>query len=210
VNDDTTATALRHRLNEVRDCMSDVHMTVPDSTIFATASKRRTRRGLSAVLTAACVAIGLTLGLLLPGGPAPAVHVHLAAWSVGSNSNGTVTVTVRQLTHAGQLQHALAKAGVPAMVTFRKECLNNENQNALQKAGVAFKVSVRPTGEIITPSQIPHGDKLLFSIITVTVRSSSGSVTHGRGFGWGLVKAGHPLQCTVEKIADIYPRAGTR
>jgi len=207
MNDDTTATALRHRLNEVRDSMGDVHMTVPDSAIFASATKRRTRRGLAVGVTAVCAAIGLALGLMLPRGPARAVHVHLAAWSVDTNSNGTVTVTVRQLTHAAQLQHALAKAGVPAIVTFRKECLNTQNQNALQKAGVMLKVSVHPPGEIITPSQIPHGDKLLFSIIPVVIRSSSGRLTHGTGFGWGLVKAGHPLHCTAVKIAEVYPRS---
>ena len=82
MNDDTAATALRHRLNEVRDSMSDVHMTVPDSAIFASATKRRTRRGLAVAVTAVCAAIGLTLGLMPPAGSARAVHVHLAAWSV--------------------------------------------------------------------------------------------------------------------------------
>jgi hypothetical protein len=65
---------------------------------------------------------------------------------------------------------------------------------------VKLKVSVHPPGEIITPSQIPHGDELLFSIFTSTVRSSSGRMTHGRGFGWGLVKAGQPLHCRQESV----------
>jgi hypothetical protein len=209
MNDDATATALRHHLTEVRESMTDVHMTVPARAIFAAAGKRRARRGLAAALTAVCAAAGLALGLLLPGGPARAVHVHLAAWSVDTNSNGTVTVTVRQLMHAAQLQHVLAKAGVPAIVTFRTECLNTQNQNALQKAGVVLKASVHPPGEIIIPSQIPRGDKLLFSIITVVIRSNSGGVTHGRGVGWGLVKTGQTLHCFQQKRAEILARPRT-
>ena len=34
-----------------------------------------------------------------------------SAWSVDANSNGTVTITVRQLTHAAHLERALAQAG---------------------------------------------------------------------------------------------------
>lgn len=206
MNDNTTATALRHRLAEVRDSMSDVHMTIPDSAIFASAKKRRTCRGIAA-LTAVCAAIGLALALALPGGQARAVHVHLTAWSVDTNGNGTVTVTVRQLTHAPQLQRALAEAGVPAVVTFREECLNAQNQNALAKAGIELKASVHPPGEIITPSEIPSGAKLLFSIIpAITYKDGKG--TKGTGFGWGLVRTGAPLRCIPAKQWRIYyPKA---
>lgn len=209
MNDNTALTALRHRLTEVRDSMSDVHMTIPDNAIFANAKKRRTRRGIAAALTAICAAVGVALALALPAVQARAVHVHLAAWSVDTNSNGTVTVTVRQLTHAAQLQRALAEAGVPAVVTFRKECLNSQNQNALAKAGVKLKVSVHPPGEIITPSQIPRGDKLLFSIVPVVVRDRTGHLTHSVGFGWGLVRTGEQLHCNLAKHWHIHPKAPT-
>lgn len=205
MTDDTTATALRHRLTEVRDSMSDVHMTIPDMAIFASARKRRTRRGIAA-LAAGCAAIGVALALVVPGGQARAVHVHLAAWSVDSNGNGTVTVTVRQLTHAAQLQRALAEAGVPAVVTFREECLNTQNQNALTRAGVRLRVSVHPSGEIITPSEIPSGTKLLFSIIPVVNGQGARSVA----FGWGLVRDGKPLHCVSAKLWQIHPKAVVR
>jgi len=117
MTDEATLTALRHRLAEVRDSMSDVHMTIPDSAIFANAKKRRTRRGIAAAMTAVCAAIGLAVALVLPGGQARAGHVHLAAWSVDVNSNGTVTVTIRQmLGNPAGLQQALARDGVPALV----------------------------------------------------------------------------------------------
>jgi hypothetical protein len=119
VTDETTLTALRHRLAEVCDSMSDVHMTIPDSAIFANASKRRTRRGIAAAMTAVCAAIGLAVAFGLPGGQGRGVHVHLAAWSVDTNSNGTVTVTIRQmLGNPAGLQQALARDGVPALVRY--------------------------------------------------------------------------------------------
>lgn len=209
MNDDATLTALRDRLAEVREALGGVHMTTPVGEIMASARKRRARRWIAAA-GAACAATGLALGLLLPSGSqARPVHIHLAAWSVDTNSNGTVTVTVRQLTHAAQLRRALAKAGVPAVVTFREECLNTQNQNALRKAGVVLKVSAHPPGEIITPSQIPRGTALLFSIIPVVTYSSTGGATHGVGFGWGLVKTGQALHCYRVKLAPVYPRPGT-
>jgi len=142
---------------------------------------------------AACAAIGLAVALAIPSGSQTRpVHVHLAAWSVDTNSNGTVTVTVRQLTHAAQLQRALAEAGVPAVVTPGEMCLTPQNQNALAKAGVELKASANPPGEIITPSQIPIGTKLLFSLLY-----SSPGKAHGKavGIGWGLVNTGEPLHC---------------
>ena len=119
MTDQTTLTALRHRLAEVRDSMSDVHMTIPDSAIFTNAKKRRTRREIAAAMTAVCAAIGLAVALALPGGQSRAGHVHLAAWSVDLNSNGTVTVTIRQmLGNPVGLQQALAKDGVAAVVRY--------------------------------------------------------------------------------------------
>jgi hypothetical protein len=124
------------------------------------------------------------------------VHVHLAAWSVDTNGNGTVTVTVRQLTHAAQLQRALARAGVPAIVLLNKGCLTSQNQSAFGKSEARFlQGSAQPAGYTITPSHIPHGDKLLVSVISATGRSSSGGLTHISGWGWGLVQAGQPLHC---------------
>jgi len=119
MTDEATLTALRHRLAEVRDSMRDVHMTIPDNAIFTDARKRRTRRGIAVALTAVCAAIGIAVALVLPGGQAPAGHVHLAAWSVEANSDGTVTVTIRQmLGNPVGLQQALAKDGVAAVVRY--------------------------------------------------------------------------------------------
>ena len=119
MTDEATLTALRHRLAEVRDSMRDVHMTIPDNAIFTDARKRRTRRGIAVTLTAVCAAIGIAVALVLPGGQARPGHVHLAAWSVEANSDGTVTVTIRQmLGNPVGLQQALAKDGVAAVLRY--------------------------------------------------------------------------------------------
>ena len=48
------------------------------------------------------------------------VQVDLAAWSVNSNPNGTVSVTVRQMVDPAGLRKTLAKAGIPAVVSVEQ------------------------------------------------------------------------------------------
>jgi hypothetical protein len=200
MTDETTLTALRHRLTEVRDSMGDVHMTIPDSAIFTTAKKRRTRRGIAAAMTAVCATIGLAVALALPGGQARAIHVHLAAWSVDTNSNGTVTVTVHELTHAALLARVLGEAGVPAVIALNGQCLNLHNQSALVRSGA---LRSGHAGVVIHPTAIPSNTRILFGLISakyVSVWSPSTGWQHSHGnrvagFGWGLVSNGEPLHC---------------
>lgn len=203
MNDHDTLTAVRNRLTEVRDSLGDVRMITPADEIVARGRRRRMRRGLSAV-GAACAAVGLAVALALPSGSqARPVHVHLAAWSVDTNSNGTVTVTVHELTHAAQLERALAEAGVPAVVTPGQVCLNPQNQNALDKSGA---LRSGRTGVVINPSAIPSGTEILFSLFY------SHGYTRGKvvGFGWGLVNTGAPLHCHTITGIRVYPAPGTR
>jgi hypothetical protein len=213
MNDDTTLTALKNRLTEVRDSMSDVHMTIPDSAIFASAKKRHTRRGIAA-LAAGCAAIGLALALVLSGGQARAVHVHLAAWSVDTNNNGTVTVTVHELTHPGLLARTLGEAGVPAVIALNAQCLNPHNQSALARSGA---LRSGHAGVIIHPAAIPSGTRILFGLISakyVSVWSPSTGWQHFRGnrvvgFGWGLVHSGKPMRCiSTHHDAKYYYSSG--
>jgi hypothetical protein len=200
MTDDTSLTALKHRLTEVRDSMSDVHMTIPESAIFATAKKRRTRRGIAAAMTAGCAAIALGLALALPGGQARAVHMHLAAWSVDTNSNGTVTVTVHELTHPALLARVLGEAGVPAVIALNAQCLNQDNQNALAQSGA---LRSGRAGVVIHPAGIPSNTRILFGLtsakyVQVWTPSTGWQHFHGNrvaGFGWGLVRKGSPPNC---------------
>jgi hypothetical protein len=188
MNDDRAFTVIQDHLAEARDSLARAHPSIPARQIIAISTRRRTRRWLATTVTA-CAATGLAVTLALaPGSQFRPVHEHLAAWSVDTNTNGTVTVTVHQLTHAAELQRALAQAGVPAIVTFPQSCLQG-TQNWHTDGGVA--VSANPPGLTITPSHIPSGTKLVFSVIPVVIDG-----TKSTGFGWGLVKNGQPLHCT--------------
>src|SRR5262245_52060629 len=144
MNDDATLTALRDHLVTVRDSLGDVHMTTPASAIFAGARKRRSRRVL-AVAGASCAAIGLIVGLVLPAGnQARAVHVHLAAWSVDTNPDGTVTFKLRNISQPARLQQVLAEAGVPAMVRRGKICLAQGRHVLLPTRGIVSYLNGRP------------------------------------------------------------------
>jgi hypothetical protein len=148
MNDDNTLTAVRDRLGRARDHLDDVRMGTPASTIFAAASKRRTRRGVTAV-AAACVAAGLATGLALPsGGSVRHVHVHLAAWSVDTSTNGTVTFTLNNTSRPGQLEHTLAAAGVPATVRFGQICRTVGQHDLLPTQGFLTEPGVSPANQM--------------------------------------------------------------
>lgn len=190
MNEDSTLTALRGHLHEVRDSLGDVHMTVPASAIFAGAKKRRRRR---VAAGAACAALGLTLALVLaPGGQARQVHVHLTAWSVDTNPDGTVTFKLRDASQPARLQHVLAEAGVPAMVRWGEICLAQgrhvllPTEGFVRQAGVRTYVNGRPAqlssilemiaanppsdkglnwSFIITPAKMPKGAQFVISAV---------------------------------------------
>jgi hypothetical protein len=188
MNDGHALTVIQDHLAEARDSLARAHPSIPASQIIAASRRRRTQRWLATTATA-CAAIGLAVALALPSAShLRPVHVHLAAWSVDTNRNGTVTVTVHQLTHAAELQRVLAQAGVPAIVTFPQGCLQG-TQNWHTDGGVT--TSANPPGLTITPSQIPIGTKLVFSVIPLVIHGTTTTA-----FGWGLVKNGQPLHCT--------------
>ena len=199
MNDDTTLSVVRDCLSEARDCLHAEHMNTRASAIIAAASRRRMRRGLSAAAaTCATLILAVALALTLPpGSQSRAVHVHLAAaWSVDSNGHGMVTITVRQLTHAAELERALAQTGVPAVVTPGEMCLNTRNERALFRSRA---LRSRSRGVVVTASAIPGGSKLLFSLI-YSQRKVIGS-------GWGLVKNGAPLHCVSVRNVRAYYRS---
>lgn len=191
MNDDRALTALTDHLHAVRDSLSEVHMTVPASAIFAAAKKRR-RRGVAAA-GAACGAVGLALALTLaPGSQTRPVHVHLAAWSVDTNPDGTVTFRLRNASQPARLQHALAEAGVPAMVRWGEICLAQGRHVLLPTEGflratgvwtyvngrrsspssILEMISTNPPNNkglnwswTITPSKMPTGAQFVISAV---------------------------------------------
>jgi len=142
---DHTLTVIRDRLAEAQDSLGEMPARVPASEIFARVSKRRHRRGIAG-LAAACAAAGLAVALALPSGTQPGpVHAHLAAWSVDTNPNGTVTFKLRNTSHPAQLQRALAAAGVPATVRWGEICLAQGRHVLLPTQGIVSYLNRRPT-----------------------------------------------------------------
>ena len=212
MTDDATLTALATRLAEVRDSVSGVRMTRPASEIFASAQKRRRRRVLAAA-GAACAAIGIAVALTLPSGSqARPVHVHLAAWSVDTNPDGTVTFKLRNTSQPARLQHVLAEAGVPAMVRQGEICLAQGRHVLLPTQGIVSDLNGRPTpmGSVfllmggaghggnqllnwawtIIPAKIPTGTRFVIS----AVPGDRVPATHIQA-AWEFVPTSAPVTC---------------
>ena len=97
----------------------------------------RLAAGLTAAAAGAVVALSLGLsGVFGSARPQPA-QAHLAAFSLTSNRNGTVTLTLRPNVplNPSAIQHALARHGIPALVKVGSYCYSNPapaNNGAVQ------------------------------------------------------------------------------
>jgi len=114
----------------VGNSLAGVHMDTPVSDVTARGRKLRHRRTAATGLATTGIAAIATLAVALPssgGGTATAqarqtvtiaqgVNVDTAAWSVHTNADSTVSVTLREVIDTDQLQQVLAKAGVRARV----------------------------------------------------------------------------------------------
>jgi len=181
-------------LGAVKAAVPDIRMRTPVQHIVSAARSRRRRRGLTGLAVAGlAVATGLTLGLSSPGsgrsvpGPEPD-GAKLAAWTVRTGPGGLVTVTMRQLTNAAALQHALAEHGVPAIVHAGDSICFQRNGNPLP--GLS-RVVTHPSGFPIVirirPAAMPHRSELLFSLTRI-----SGAVAY---VGQELIRIGAPVSC---------------
>ena len=118
MNDDQIMTA-------VRESFADVRLDVPlERTVRrGRALRGRSRRyqlaGVAGVAAVAGVTAVAVTGLGRPSAPPGASSTRLDAWTVTTNPNGIVDVTIRQLSDAAGLQAALRADGVPARVAFQ-------------------------------------------------------------------------------------------
>jgi hypothetical protein len=127
---------------------------------------------------------------------APGVQVDLAAFSVNTNANGTVSIAVRQMNDPAALRKTLAKAGIPAIVhvvqlpqpicgsqatgyqtVVAKGVLVAMNSGASAAPG---KASAGP-GVTIRPAAIPKGATVDFAILMKGTRPSMIVIGVGRG-----------------------------
>jgi hypothetical protein len=160
----------------------------------------------AAAVAVAASALVLTVGRPSAGHPAATVHVNLAAWSVNTNPNRTVTFVVKKMANPARLEHVLAAAGVPAIVRFGENCRAHGRTLPLHGAvsgptyvgGAAGRpewVNGRPYPDwayTITPSAMPSGSKFM---ISVGPGPNPGNPTNYQWFDWALVPAGVHVAC---------------
>jgi hypothetical protein len=147
------------------------------------------------VAVAAGAGIGYAVTSSHRGGRAAtghSVHIHAAAFSVDSSGAGTVTVTImRNHVHIdpAELRHALAEAGVPALVTAGRVCYVPGPSAVLgQVLGPPRHLSGGNTVLTITPAAIPRGQELSIGFFGVP--------GGGGGIHVSLVPDKAPLTCT--------------
>lgn len=187
----------------LRDSVSgaDVPARPPLETITARgrAHQRRRITG-TASLGAAGVAAGAALALSLTGAPgsspAPAPGggtgtIRTAAFTLTRNANGTDTLrlNMREMFNPAELQRALQRDGIPALVKTDVACtsdpaypqphdigvLNIERPDG-QPVGLStpgHPVPIPPDAvEVINPARMPAGSELYFDYITHGLTSS--------------------------------------
>ena len=134
---------------QVRESFSALRMDVPVEHFFASSRARRHRR-LSALTAAAAATAGAAAALaLIPGGAAPARTgnpqaragnpppaspraAELTTFSVTSGPGNSTTLTLRKGTRLdpGALRQALARHGIPALVTVGTLCRSTPGSSA--------------------------------------------------------------------------------
>jgi hypothetical protein len=213
MNDDHGLDAFSHRLTEARDSLGHEHMTIPVGEIFAREKRRRMRRWLAAT-GAACVAIGVAAAVTLAqGGPARPAQgpggTRLSAWTVQTTADGTVTFKLRNTSHPAQLQRALARAGVRAVVRWGEICLAGGRGQPLLGDETGFMETNSPTGDAsyfavqggsgpdpdlgwswtVIPSKMPRDGQFVISALPGAVS------TEYIQAAWEFAKTSAPIAC---------------
>ncbi|MFF3671352.1 hypothetical protein [Microtetraspora malaysiensis] len=202
-------------LGAVRDAMAEVHMHRPVQELVAAGRSRRRRR-IAGTAAGGALATGLALTLAInspqvnapPVAAGNQVHVHLAAFSVDTNPDGTVTVkmTKQESLDPEIMQRTLAQAGIPAQITINKWC---QPSDASQDLEADFQKVVGDgkqsdgTAMVITPSAMPPATKLIIGMRTDGYQPDSPSPV---AVWMHLVPDDAPLTCTT----DVPPKPASK
>jgi hypothetical protein len=184
----------------MRESMEGVHMHTPVEQIVA-AGRARRRRKVTAIAVGAAVAGGLSLVVATGGqqvnAPPAGVHVQLAAFSVDSNADGTVTVklTKEQTLDPATLQNALAQAGIPADIRINEFCNSPVHIPGFDKVMSDSKEEDGRIVMTIDPTAMPEGTKIIAGIRTRDYKPDDPSRF---GAAFGLARVGDTLQCSTE------------
>jgi hypothetical protein len=203
MNDDEMLAAMRTSLTGAKESLTDVHLDRSADAIWARTRGRRLRRGLAGA-GAGGVALGVGLVLAAGGGSGTStrsVHVNLDAWSVNTSSGGLVYVDVRELRDPVLLRQTLARAGVPAVVTFGEFCTGASGADTVNLRQVLGRAALGGQARLtIKPAAISAGSELSIGIVSVSKHGAGGLVA-----SFGLVREGSRLTCGNPQTE---PRAG--
>jgi hypothetical protein len=150
-------------MTAVRESFTSVHGTTPVEQITNRGRALRARRRIPVLAGALAVAAGAALAVtsLLPGTP-QASHqptAPLAAWTVAKQSDGTVRVTIRELSNPAGLQRKLRADGVPASVTLigqqNPSCRPYRASRTLLDSVVTRTFEILPTVHHGPPTGLP-------------------------------------------------------
>lgn len=154
----------------------------------------------AASLAAAAVAVAAGVGIdhavsnrpaaaIGPGSAERPVHIHAVAFSVDTTAGGTVTVTLMRdhVPDPGALRHALAEAGVPALVTAGSVCYVPGPSALAHAFSPPRHLADGSTVITITRAAIPAGSKLSIGYFRVP---------GGGGIHVSIVPGKGPLTCT--------------
>ncbi|MBB5081938.1 hypothetical protein [Nonomuraea endophytica] len=189
----------------MRESMEGVRMRTPVERIVA-AGRARRRRKVTAIATGAAMAGGLSLVVATgfpqmnaPSANAPArdVHIQLAAFSVNSNADGTVTVklTKEQTLDPATLENALAQAGIPADIRINEFCNSPADIPGFDQVMSSDKEQDGRVVITIDPAAMPADTKLIAGIRTPDYLPDNPSRF---GAVFGLARTGDELECTTD------------
>jgi hypothetical protein len=147
----------------VGNSFTSIHVTNPVEQITSRGRAVRARRRIPILAGALAVAAGAALAMtsLLPGSP-QASHpstAPLAAWTVAKQSDGTIKVTIRELSNPAGLQHQLRADAVPASVTLigqqNPSCRPYRASRTLLDSVVTRTFEILPTVHHGPPTGLP-------------------------------------------------------
>jgi hypothetical protein len=178
----------------VREQRTAVPMTTPVEEIVSRGRAVRARRRIPAALAVAAAGAAAATVVLVPGHQ-PAPQVQLTAWTVTKQSDGEVTVTIRELKDPAGLESALHADGVPAYVAFGSpapaQCAVYPATAAQQQAMYQVHPGHGRARLVIDPSAFPGGTGLFIMDVPATPQNAKFFTTTigGRRVHIGVVSA---------------------
>jgi len=164
----------------VCESFTGVHTATPVEQIASRGRMVRARRRIPALAGALAVAAGAALAVssLLPGthqASSPQPTAQLAAWTVTRQADGTIRVTIRELSNPAGLQSKLRADGIPASVTLTGQqnpsCRRYPASPALLQRVITRTFEVLPAPHQGLPATMPG--KALSLVVVMLIHPSA-------------------------------------